>query len=131
MKSKILIPFLAIGALIGLYVGGGLLFFPVELQSGNGIALPTASHFSETRAPGAAIFVASIIAVLSLFWASLRKTALTLLALFFSSYGLARLISLVLDGIPAPGLYYAMYGELLMGGIAIILLLQWRYTDPT
>lgn len=119
--------FLGIAALVGLYVGGSLLFFPAQLQADNGIVLSTASHFSEARAPGAAIFGASILALLSLFKGALKKPALGLMALFFTMYGLGRLLSVALDGIPAEGLYYAMYGELIMGAIAGFLL----YKTPT
>lgn len=116
--------YLVIAGLIGISVGGGLLFFPAQLQADNGIVLSSASHFSEARAPGAAIFVAGIFPFISLFRTHWRRTALLVLSLFFLSYGLGRLLSLMIDGMPASGLFYAMIGELIMGAIAGLLLIK-------
>lgn len=123
-NNTITLSFLIIAGLIGLYVGGSLLFFPAQLQADNGIVLSTASHFSEARAPGAAIFGASILAFISIFKTTLRKSALGLMTLFFTTYGLGRLLSVIIDGLPADGLYYAMYGELIMGILAGMLYLK-------
>ena len=123
-NSKSTTIFLVIAGIIGLYVGIGLTFFPVELQEGNGIMLPSASHFSETRAPGAAILSASMFILISIVKTSLRRNALGLSALFFLSYGFGRLLSVVFDGIPAEGLFYAMFGELILGAIALLLFMK-------
>lgn len=119
---KIEASFLTIAGLIGLFVGGSLLFFPAQLQADNGIILSSASHFSEARAPGAAIFCTAILAFISVFRISWRQTALILMALFFLAYGFGRLLSLFLDGMPTQGLFYAMIGELIMGVFALIIL---------
>ena len=127
-NNKIVTGFLILACLIGFFVGGGLLFFPAQLQADNGIILSSASHFSEARAPGAAIFSAAIFAFISIFRADWRRTALTIMALFFLAYGFGRLVSLVLDGMPAPGLFYAMIGELVMGVLAVIVLAKMKVT---
>jgi len=122
-NSKVVASFLILTGLIGLYVGGGLLFFPAELQAQSGIVLgDNASHFSETRAPGAAILAASSISLLGALRANWRHLALVLVALFFLSYGMGRLLSLVLDGMPATGLFWAMIGELIIGLLALVQL---------
>ena len=121
-NDKIVKGFLILAGLIGLFVGGGLLFFPDQLQADNGIMLSSASHFSETRAPGSAIFSAAIFALISIFRVHWRRTALIIMALFFLAYGFGRLLSLALDGMPASGLFYAMIGELVMGILAVIIL---------
>lgn len=130
-KNTITLVFLVLAVLTGFYVGGSLLFFPAQLQAESGISLSSASQFSEARAPGAAIFAASMIALLSLFKVSLRKSALGLMTLFFTAYGLGRLLSVVLDGVPADGLYYAMYGELIMGVLAGVLYLNTNRSDES
>ena len=120
--SKIVIGFLILAGLVGLYVGGGLLFFPAGMQAPNGIVIgDNASLFSETRAPGAAIFGASLLMILPVFRSEWRRMGLVIASLFFLSYGLGRLLSLVMDGQPADALYFAMFGELALGGIALIL----------
>lgn len=125
MNNTLVVAFLVLAALIGLYVGIGLVFTPAEMQAQSQIILgDNASHFSETRAPGMAILSASLFAILAVFRLNLRKTALTIMALFFLSYGLGRLLSLALDGMPADGLFYAMIGELFMGVLAFVVLLR-------
>lgn len=126
MNNKIVIGFLMLAGLIGLFVGGGLAFFPAQLQTDNGIILSSASHFSEARAPGATILVASCIILTGAFRQSLWKFSLSLSALFFLSYGSGRLLSLVMDGRPADGLFYAMIGEFMVGAIAAVLLMKTR-----
>ncbi|WP_299557157.1 DUF4345 domain-containing protein [Seonamhaeicola sp.] len=121
-NNKIVTAFLILAGLTGLFVGGGLLFFPAQLQADNGIILSCASHFSEARAPGAAILSASVFIFFSVFRTNWRKSAIGLAALFFLSYGTGRLLSLILDGKPADGLFYAMIGELIIGIIALIFL---------
>ncbi len=106
--SKAVVVFLILAGLIGLYVGGSLVFFPAQLQAQSGIVISNASHFSETRAPGAAILSASILMVLGIFRSSWRLIAVFISALFFLSYGLGRLLSLALDGMPAEGLFYTL-----------------------
>ena len=128
MKNKIVSVFLILAGIIGLYVGIGLVFYPAQLQADNGIILSSASHFSEARAPGASIFLAAIFALISVFRANWRRTALIIMAIFFLSYGFGRLLSLVLDGMPSSGLFYAMIGELVMGILAIIVLTRMKVT---
>jgi hypothetical protein len=114
--------FLFIASLIGLYVGISLTFMPAELQAQNNIVLENASAYSEARAPGMAILAASVFILIGAFKSSLMKFSLILSSLFFLSYGFGRLLSLALDGMPADGLFYAMFGELAVGTIAVILL---------
>ena len=128
MNTNIVTTFLIITGLIGLFVGGGLLLFPSQLQADNGIILSGASHFSETRAPGAAIFSAAILAFMSLYFVHWRRTALIIMTLFFLSYGLGRVLSLALDGMPSEGLFYAMIGELIMGVLALVILFKMEHT---
>jgi hypothetical protein len=84
--------------------------------------LENASAFSEARAPGMAILTASVFILLGAFKTSLMKLSLILSSLFFLSYGFGRLLSLAMDGMPSDGLFYAMFGELAAGAIALILL---------
>jgi hypothetical protein len=128
-NSKGTVAFLIIASIIGLYVGGSLAFWPAELQIQNNIVLDSASAFSEARAPGMAILSASVFILFGAFKPNLTKFSLILTALFFLSYGFGRLLSLGLDGRPADGLYYAMYGEIIVGLIALVILRFRKQTD--
>lgn len=126
-NSKIVTGFLVFAGLVGLYVGGSLVFFPAELQAQSDIIIGNnPSHFSETRAPGTAILSASLLIIIGIFRKSWRYISILLVALFFLSYGIGRLLSLILDGMPAQGLFHAMIGELLIGTIAFILLYKMK-----
>lgn len=122
--SKVVTGFLVLSGIIGLYVGISLVFFPVELQAQSNIIISNASHFSETRAPGTAILSASLIILIGAFRKNWKYISLLITSLFFLSYGIGRLISLTLDGMPAEGLFYAMIGELFIGVVALILLIK-------
>lgn len=114
--------FLILASIIGLYVGIGLVFFPVELQAQSNIIIDgNPSHLSETRAPGSAILSASIFILIGAFRKKWTYISLIITALFFLSYGSGRLLSLILDGMPAEGLFATMIGELAVGLIALIL----------
>lgn len=126
---KVVSVLLVLAGIIGVYVGGGLVFYPVELQAQSEIFISdNASQLSETRAPGAAILSASIIVLIGAFRTNWTYIALVLTALFFLSYGVGRLLSLVLDGMPAQGLLYAMIGEFLIGILALIALIKVKRT---
>ena len=103
----------------------GLVFFPTELQAQNDIIIGgNSSLLSETRAPGAAILAASFFMLVGAFRARFSRVALIIGTLFFLSYGAGRVLSIVLDGLPADGLFYAMIGELVMGMATLMVLLR-------
>lgn len=127
-SSKRIIGFLMLASIIGFYVGVNLVFFPAEFQAESNIILGTnASHFSETRAPGVVILSTSLIILIGVLRTKWQYTSLLLSAIFYLSYGVGRLLSLVLDGMPAEILFYAMIGELVIGIIALILLRKMKY----
>lgn len=122
-NSKAVKAFLMLSSIIGLYVGGGLLFFPVSFQAESQIVLgDNISLLSDTRAPGAAIFFSSILILLGVFRERWSYLSLLLSSLIYLSYGIGRMLSLVLDGFPAQGLFIAMFLELLLGLWGLILL---------
>ncbi|UTW62854.1 DUF4345 domain-containing protein [bacterium SCSIO 12741] len=124
MKTSVIVKvFLILTAIVGLYVGINLVFFPIALQAQNNIILEgNISLLSETRAPGTAILSASILILIGAFRASWHYLALLITALFFMSYGLGRVFSYFVDGRPADGLFYAMFLELVFGIGALILM---------
>ena len=115
-NSKAVNALLFLAGIVGLYVGGGLLFFPAELQAQSNIIIgDNPSQISEARAPGAAILSAAIIILIGVFREGWRHISLVLTALFFLSYGFGRALSLILDGMPAQGLFIAMIVEFIIG----------------
>ncbi|NME71820.1 DUF4345 domain-containing protein [Flammeovirga aprica] len=123
-NSKIIAVFLSLSAIVGLYVGGNLLFSPAALQAEHGIIIESASQFNETRAPGAALLFSTFFIILGVFKLSWRKNALFLAALLFNAYGFGRLLSYFVDGRPADGLVDAMIGEFIFGFIALFFYIK-------
>jgi len=123
ISNKVITVFLIIAGLIGLSVGVGLAFFPDATHAQYGIFISgNVSQLSETRATGMSISIISIIILIGAFMVRLRYTALVLSTVVFLSYGIGRLFSLAIDGIPSQGLLVAMVIELLIGVIAFLVL---------
>lgn len=109
--------------LIAAAIGVGLITIPVAFYASNGIALPdSASMYSETRAPGGALVASGILMVLGAFVSRLSFTALVMSSVLYLAYGVTRVVSMAIDGPPAPNLLIAMAGELIVGAICVIAL---------
>lgn len=122
-NSKAVRAFLILSSIIGLYVGVGLLFFPISFQAQSEIILgDNISLLSDTRASGAVIVFASLLILLGIFRKDWTYISLLVSSLIFLSYGIGRILSLLLDGMPSQGLFVAMILELLIGFWGFILL---------
>lgn len=105
-----------LAGLVAVAVGASLLFTPVAFRQGLGIELASdASLLSETRSPGAALLAAGSMILLGAYQRRYRRAAALTSALLFSSFGLARLVGLVLDGVPHDALVVALSAELALG----------------
>ncbi|MDW3648268.1 MAG: DUF4345 domain-containing protein [Bacteroidia bacterium] len=122
-NSKAVWAFLILSSIIGLYVGVGLLFFPISFQAQSEIILgDNISLLSDTRASGTVIVFASLLILLGIFRIAWTYISLLVSSLIFLSYGIGRILSLLLDGMPSQGLFVAMILELLIGFWGFILL---------
>ena len=117
---------LALSALTLLAIGGLILFAPQTLHDLNGIKLdPSPAMMSEIRAPGGLILVIGLFACAGLLWTSLERMALQAASLILLTYGVSRLVSLPLDGIPPEGLLAAMVIEIGLGTWCALLSRPW------
>lgn len=125
--SKILKSILFLSGLIAAGIGGAILFVPETFHALNGIELGgQVSLLSEVRAPGGALLVCGLLITSGAFLAELAFTSAVLSALLYLSYGLARILSMSFDGIPAEGLVQATVLELTIGLICMFALLKYR-----
>ena len=116
MKRLVPRAVLAIAGLLLLVVGASVLFNPVEFAATNGIVLPMIpSLLSEVRAPGGLLFVSGILAFVGVVQARSTQSGLALVALIYCSYGAARLLGVLLDGMPSAALVNALFIELSVG----------------
>ncbi len=114
---------LLVSGLIAMGIGGAILFMPESFYASNGISLNGhAGLLNEVRASGAAVLACGVLAVSGAFAGSLTLTALIVSAVLYLSYGLSRLVSMALYGLPAEGLIYAAALELLVGALAAFTL---------
>ena len=114
--------YLALAGLLLLSIGGAILLVPHAFHGNNGIELGTDPTFlSEVRAPGGLLAGSAILALASVFRPDLRALATQLLVLVYGSFGIARLASIVLDGMPADSIIGAMITELVVAAIGVAI----------
>ncbi|MGH1364186.1 MAG: DUF4345 domain-containing protein [Calditrichia bacterium] len=121
MKNSIVRSLLAVSGLIALGIGFTILFQPHALFASNGIALGDDPNLlSEVRAPGGLLIGCGIAILLSTFRYRNLHFALMLSATAYGLFGMSRLISMLLDGVPSSPLIAATVVELLIGGVCLL-----------
>ncbi|MEM1246492.1 MAG: DUF4345 domain-containing protein [Acidobacteriota bacterium] len=122
-KTRRTVAFLLVSGLLLLFIGSSLLLAPHSFHAGNGIVLgDDPSLLSEVRAPGGLLAASGLLLLWSSFRASLRPQALQLAVLVYGSFGLARVVAVAVDGLPAPGLVGAAAMELAVAALGLLLL---------
>ena len=112
-------------ALILLTIGSLVLFTPTTLYASNNVMLVQDPNLlSEIRAPGGLLFAGGLFVLASVFAPGLKRPALGLSTLFLLSYGLARLVSMHLDGMPSAILIAATAVELAVGLLCLWTLIR-------
>lgn len=123
--TKTLRALLVLSSLIAIGIGAALLLDPNAFHASNGIELPAdASLLSEVRAPGAALLVLGALMGVGVFARSFTFASTAIAAAVYLAYGGARLVSLALDGVPAPGLLGATALELAVGAACAAALVR-------
>ena len=127
MRNRLTIIFLAGAALLLALIGGAILVNPMAFHATNGIEIENdASLLSEIRAPGALLLGCAVVISAGAFRPIWRSSAILLTVVVYGSFAVARLLSLALDGMPAPGI---MAAGILEGVVASFGL--WLFTRPT
>lgn len=113
---------LSLTALTCFAIGSLLAFAPAYLFGLNGIILdPSAAMMSEIRSPGVLILLVGIVAAAGLLNRAIERPALMVSAGLLLSYGVGRLVSLPLDGMPPASLQMAAAVELGLGAWCAVL----------
>ncbi|MEU0478305.1 DUF4345 domain-containing protein [Streptosporangium sp. NPDC006013] len=119
---------LFVSGVVAIGIGAATLFAPAAFHGTNGIELGSdAGLLSETRAAGGALLAAGVLVVLGAFVARLAFTATVVGAATYLAYGLSRLLSIALDGIPASGLVLAAALEIIIGLACVFVLVRYRH----
>ena len=126
-NSKVLKSILIISGLIASVIGATILLAPVAFYATYGIELGgNPSLLNEIRAPGGALLVSGVLIISGAFVSKLTFTAVVVSTLLYLSYGLSRVISIAIDGMPVEGLVQAAILEIVIGMACVFTLLQYR-----
>lgn len=123
--QRLSITFLLISGLLLLVIGTTILLVPHGFYASDGIVLGhNPSLLSEIRAPGGLLTTSALVILAGAVRPPLRVQSTALAIMVYGSFGLARLVSVVLDGQPSATLMVALGVEL---GVAVIGLGLLRY----
>lgn len=126
-NSSVLKTVLVISGLILTGIGGAILFVPVAFFATNGIDLgENISLFNEIRSPGGVLLASGMVIMLGAFIAKLTFTSTMLSIVIYLSYGISRILSIAIDGMPAEGLLIATVIEIIIGLVGVFALLKYR-----
>ncbi|KYF79475.1 hypothetical protein BE11_07510 [Sorangium cellulosum] len=115
-RWRVVTVMLFIAGLVLIGIGGATLLAPVAFHATSGIELgDSRSLLSETRAAGGSLLGAGALITLGAFASRLTFTATVVAAVTYLSYGLSRLLSMAVDGMPAQELVLATVVELALG----------------
>jgi hypothetical protein len=126
-SSKFTRTVLFIAGLAGIGIGTALLIAPVAFQASSGVDIGgSTSLLNENRGIGGVLLLAGIGVLVGAFTPRLALASAALGAVFYLGYGLARLLSVVLDGLPSSTLVAAMVAELILGSLLLGIALRLR-----
>lgn len=119
-NSKGLKATLLFSGLIAATIGGAILIAPVAFHATSGIDLTgNIDLLSEIRAPGGSLLAGGILVMSGAFVDRLRLTALIVSVILYLSYGLSRLVGMVLDGMPGDVLVAVTFLEISIGLVCL------------
>ena len=127
---KITVPLkvlLVVSGFIGVGVGLTLLFSPVALYAGVNVDVSgQVSLLSDLRGNGGALLACGILIVAGAFSQSLAFTATLVSALVYLAYGAARILAMLIDGLPAQTIMVAHFVELFVGVLSLAAFIKYR-----
>jgi len=128
--SKALKTILLISGLIASAIGATILFAPDAFYASYGIELGgNLSLLNEIRASGGALLTSGLLIMSGAFVDKLTYTATVVSTLLYLSYGLSRIMSIAIDGMPVEGLIQAAALELIIGLVCIFALVKYSVTE--
>ena len=113
--------------LVAISIASAILFAQDDFYSGYGIGIEgNVNLANELKAPTGALLAAGLLMLAGVFRTEFACTSLTTATVIYLSYGLSRLSSMSMDGIPHDGLVGAAIFELVMGVVCLLGLLRFR-----
>jgi len=126
-KFALLKTILVLSGLVASGIGVSILISPFSFYAGYGLALGgNVSLLNEVRASGGALLASGILIISGAFVDKLTFTAALIAALLYLSYGLSRVMSIAVDGMPSEGLILAAAFEITTGLVCVFALVGYR-----
>ena len=126
-NSKVLKVILFVSGLIAAVIGSSILLMPETFYALNSIDLGgNTSLLNEIRASGGALVVTGVLIISGSLVARLTFTSIVVAVLLFFSYGLSRILSFRLDGMPSAGLVQAAALELVIATVCLFVFVKYR-----
>lgn len=114
-------------ALIAIAIAATILLAPEAFYAGCGIEIGgDATLANELKAPAGALLVAGLLMLAGVFRTRFAIISLTTATVVYLSYGLSRLLSIAVDGLPHSGMISAAGIELVVGAVCLAALLSAR-----
>lgn len=126
-NSKFVKAVLLVSGLIATGIGGAILIIPEAFYATYGIELSgNTSLLNEIRASGGGLLATGILILSGALVARLTFTSLIISTLLYLSYGLSRVISTIIDGMPNNGLTQSTVLEIIIGLVCVITLVRYQ-----
>lgn len=118
--------------LIAAGIAATILFAPGAFYAGYGIDIgANVSLVNELKAPAGVLFLAGLLMIAGVFKSELTISSLATAAAVYLSYGLSRILSMAIDGVPHSGLVSAAAIEIAIGAICLVDLMRHRTATVT
>ncbi len=118
---------LLIAGLVAIGIAVTILFAPDGFYAAYGIELAGNTNLTnELKAPAGVLLVAGLLMLAGVFRAQLTTVSLTAAAAIYLPYGLSRLLSISIDGVPHSGLVAAAIFEIAVGTVCLLALIPGR-----
>ncbi len=120
---------LLLSGLVAVSIAGTILMAPDLFYAGYGIQVGSnATLANELKAPAGALLVAGLLMFAGVFRSKLIVVSLITATLVYLSYGMGRVLSIAIDGIPHSGMVGAAGIEIVIGAVCLLTLLRVRRT---
>jgi len=126
-NSNVLKSILFLSGLVASGIGAAILFAPLAFYASYGTVLDVDfSLLNEIRATGGAVLASGLLIMSGAFVAKLAFTATLVSAFLYLPYGLSRVMSMAVDGMPAEGFIQAAVLELAIGLVCVFAFIKYQ-----
>lgn len=126
-QSRTVKSVLFVSGLIASVIGGAILTIPTSFYATYGIDLGSnVNLLNEIRASGGGLLATGILILSGVFIARLTFTSLVVSTLLYLSYGVSRIQSTLIDGVPNEGLVQSAILEIVIGLVCLFVLVKYQ-----